>query len=413
MQSKIYLFGAGINCAAVIEFFGKSNIIAIIDSDKRLQGDYYDEIPIISLQRYISENHGEKIVVSGFYAAEKIADILIENNITDFYICPYMQNGFYKNALDIAVKLNLFQYSNICFFSENPMSNVIILSMRNEGYGGEFCFVDMVDSKAKKSILIVTNMEEKKQLKENRSDYIKIIDINDIYKKKYRFKNYELIKFKNMHHGKRCFIIGNGPSLTYQDLQKLYKKKEICFGVNRIYLSYEYTDWRPDYYVACDYLIVKKDAKIIQELSADKFIRHYFNRIIFNKQEDIYEYNGIVEDNKGLPFSSDIVKGVYMGKTVVYDCIQIAAYMGFTEIYLLGVDLTENMIAEAEGTHFYKSPDTNEHLMKGDRGANLRAMKNARTYMELAGRTLKNATRNAQWDEIEKVDFDSLFYTDN
>ncbi len=38
----------------------------------------------------------------------------------------------------------------------------------------------------------------------------------------------------NIHHGQRCFIIGNGPSLQRTDLTKL--KDEFTFGMNRIYL---------------------------------------------------------------------------------------------------------------------------------------------------------------------------------
>ena len=39
-------------------------------------------------------------------------------------------------------------------------------------------------------------------------------------------------------------------------------------------------------------------------------------------------------------FSDDITKVVYTGKSVVYAMLQIAAYMGFTEIYLLGLTAT-------------------------------------------------------------------------
>lgn len=413
MQSKFYLFGAGINCAAVIKFLGKSNIIAIIDSDKRLQESTFDGIPIISLQRYINENHREKIAISGYYSAEKIANALIEKKITDFYVCPCMQNGFYSSGLDIAVKLNLFQYCNICFFSNNPLSEAIIYNMRMEGYSGRFYFLDSNKNEVKDAVLIVTNIIEKEQYIKSEDNYLEIIDINDIYMKQYAYKNSKLEKFKNIYAGKRCFIIGNGPSLTYQDLQKLYNEKEICFGVNRIYFAYEYTDWRPDYYVACDYFIIKKDTRIIQQLNTNKFIRHLYNENLFDGQKDIYEYRGLVESKSGVGFSDDIVKGVCIGRTVVYDAIQIAAYMGFSEIYLLGVDMSENMVAEAEGAHFYKSPDINEHLMKSDRDTNLRAMRNARIHMESQGRILKNATRNAKWNEIEKVDFDCLFGSKN
>ena len=33
----------------------------------------------------------------------------------------------------------------------------------------------------------------------------------------------QLLKYKNLHQGEKCFIIGNGPSLRAEDLQKLYE----------------------------------------------------------------------------------------------------------------------------------------------------------------------------------------------
>lgn len=408
-NAKYYLFGAGINCAAVIKFFGKSNIKAIIDSDERLQGEVFDGIPIISLVQYKEENQQETIIISSSYFSEDIIKLLERNGIKDFYVSPYMQIGFYENGLDIAKKLNLFQYPGITFVSEHPMAKNIIIEMRNRGYNGEFYFIDTDKFVAKETVLVITNKIEKNQYIDKKKEYLNLIDITDIYKKKFSYKNPMLEKFKKKHEGKRCFVIGNGPSLTYSDLQKLHDEKEICFGVNRIYLAYQYTDWRPDYYVACDYFILKKDAKIIQEMCVDKFIRYQFKEIDFDKKENLYEYGVLEPDEKKLPFSDDIVEGTYTGRTVVYDAIQIAAYMGFSEIYLLGVDMTKNMIAEAEGSHFYKSPDVNEKLLRGDRDSNIQAMCNARRYMELQGRIFKNATRNVQWDEVEKINFDSLF----
>ena len=49
---------------------------------------------------------------------------------------------------------------------------------------------------------------------------------------------------------KTAYIIGNGPSLTPEQLNMLIGKD--CFGVNRIDLIYPKTDWRPTYYVRCE-----------------------------------------------------------------------------------------------------------------------------------------------------------------
>ena len=48
-------------------------------------------------------------------------------------------------------------------------------------------------------------------------------------------------------------------------------------------------------------------------------------------------------------FSTDLAEGIYTGYTITYFAIQLAVYMGFKEIFLLGLDL-----AHREGkTHFF------------------------------------------------------------
>jgi hypothetical protein len=42
----------------------------------------------------------------------------------------------------------------------------------------------------------------------------------------------------------RAFVVGNGPSLKADQLEKLIP--EVSFGVNRIHLIYDQTRWRPD-----------------------------------------------------------------------------------------------------------------------------------------------------------------------
>ena len=48
----------------------------------------------------------------------------------------------------------------------------------------------------------------------------------------------------------RAFVVGNGPSLKPEQLDKLIP--EISFGVNRIHLIYDQTKWRPDHFMYMD-----------------------------------------------------------------------------------------------------------------------------------------------------------------
>ena len=140
-------------------------------------------------------------------------------------------------------------------------------------------------------------------------------------------------EFKNKHQGQRCVIIGNGPSLNKMDLSFL--KNEICFGMNKIYLGFEKWNFLPKYYVAVNSLVLEQNAKQIQEIPCTKFIS---NRGIpyIEPQEDIvfvrtYPY-------QGKNFSTNPAEGLQEGNTVTYVAMQLAYYMGFETVILIGVD---------------------------------------------------------------------------
>ena len=67
---------------------------------------------------------------------------------------------------------------------------------------------------------------------------------------KRRKANCTMRELKDKYKGQRCFVIGNGPSLTAEDLNLL--KGEVTFASNRIYKMFEQTDWRPTYYAVFD-----------------------------------------------------------------------------------------------------------------------------------------------------------------
>ncbi len=224
-----------------------------------------------------------------------------------------------------------------------------------------------------------------------------------------------LKSLKDIHNGERCFIIGNGPSLKAHDLDKL--KNEICFGTNGIYEIFEQTEWRPTYYCAQDYKLIrliKKDIK--NKIDCEKFIglfdfrmnpsikdAHYFKMVIDNS------------DPKVIKFSSDMSECCYEGRTITYSAIQIAVYMGFKEIYLLGVDNNYAISFDENGNivkqaniknHFsdnYKLPVIpNTHLKNY-------AYEAARKYADEHDIKIYNATRGGKLEVFERVDFDTLF----
>lgn len=412
-MEKIYIFGAGINCYGVMSFVGKENVIAIIDNDKKKIGGQIKGIDIISLEDYLIKDDNKDIVISGYYYSAEIALQLENRGIVNYYKAPYMQIGFFDDCLDIVKKLNLTGYKQVIMASSNPISRGIEDELKQSGchtkvfYAGNLTQINAYNNVP----ILITNEDDKYVLNKLDVSINKpiILDLVELYREKFTFKNEELLKFKDIHKGKRCFIIGNGPSLTYEDLEFLHSRNEICFGTNRIYMAFENTAWRPDYYVSIDYTLVQKDYEKIRQLSGTKFIRHFYKTEYNWDKTNTYEFCGLNFEPGKPKMSRDIVKGVYSGNTVIYDAIQIALYMGFSEIYMLGVDMTSSKRPEEDGYHFYKSPDTNENLVVGNFPEIFRALRYMREQIEKEGRIIKNATRGGELEELERVIFDELF----
>ena len=249
--------------------------------------------------------------------------------------------------------------------------------------------------------------------------------------------NEEILKYKNRYDGKRCFLIGNGPSLKAEDLNKLYINKEISFGCNYIYKIFNETAWRPSYYVVSDLAFIKLDYKNFAELDIDvKFIGNPTQ--IMDIDEDILNvlqigngkvhfFNKVVmhDDSNVLPFSPDPSRAVYTGGTVMYAMIQFAVYFGFSEIYLLGVDnnyvpMIDTLRRNDKVNHFYNvDASINEQtieirgLASVDGSINAKLLEYTYTiaakYCKKHNIKIFNATRGGKLEVFRRYDFDNLF----
>lgn len=219
----------------------------------------------------------------------------------------------------------------------------------------------------------------------------------------------------NKHNGERCFIIGSGPSLLVEDLEKL--KKEICFASHRIYSIYNRTSWRPQYYCAQDCALINKSAKVIGELvQSDWKLIAASKNAPCKKVKDACYLNIIEEEfYPDYPkFAEEISEGFYEGMTVTYMCIQVAVYMGFKEIYLLGVDHNYSATRTADGK--IEKDDSIKNYFSSDYSLDAipqlykstKAYEGARKYAQEHGIKIYNATRGGKLEAFERVNFDDI-----
>lgn len=230
-----------------------------------------------------------------------------------------------------------------------------------------------------------------------------------------------LQKVRNAHAGRRCFIIGNGPSLNAADLEKLKENGEITFAFNRIYHIFDQTSWRPTYYVSQDQKMLAGCAADVEKIQAEiKFIpaeMDWYEDIHIKGIQPFHIVNRDVGDYPD--FSEDIAKCVVNSKTVVYSAIQIAVYMGIREIYLIGVDhhfhtsindKGEIIVDPTAKDYFcaaYNQDKTDLYIPNTDKSTLTFAA--AKRYADSHGIKIYNATRGGKLEVFERVDFDSLF----
>lgn len=223
-----------------------------------------------------------------------------------------------------------------------------------------------------------------------------------------------LQSYRNQHAEKRCFIIGNGPSLKKTDLSLL--NGEQSFGTNRIYLAFDQLNFRPSYYVCSNELIVEQCARDIEKLSMPKFIG-WHNREMINFTSDMT----YLWTRCGLRswFFTDLTEGCWEGNTVTMVAIQLAYYMGFGEVVLVGVDHSYNFTGTPHAPQVSQGDDPNHfapnYFGKGFKwhlpdleGSEL-SYRIARHMFSLDGRRIVDATIGGKLEVFPKVDYYSLF----
>jgi hypothetical protein len=232
-----------------------------------------------------------------------------------------------------------------------------------------------------------------------------------------------IASYKDIHKGERAFILGNGPSLNHCDLRLL--KDEITFGVNSIFLNYETMGFHPTYYVVEDVFVAEDRASEINAYHGPiKFFGNYLRYCLSDSDNTLWlNVRFRYDDYPGFPhFSRNALRMVWTGGTVTYICLQLAYYMGFSEVYLVGFDhsYTISPNAQVSGTEIISTSDDPNHFNPNYFGKGYRwhdpkvdrmekAYAKAKQVFESDDRKICNATVGGKLEVFERVAYLSLF----
>ncbi len=251
-------------------------------------------------------------------------------------------------------------------------------------------------------------------------------------------------EFKNKYDGKRCFIIGNGPSIKKVDFSKL--SDEITFTVNQLPRNPEFAKLKTTFHVWADARFFDIDENKPEDIELLNIMRNVNSEgnkpVVFYKdvayqmikkfhldeELKIYYYQqGGFDSYRLINADIDFTNLVPGFSTVIQYIICLAVYMGFKEIILLGCDCTgivstaESRIGKAENSAYGYSISSNEkkRLEKVQKLTSFRDemqwwvhifddYKILDEYCKKHGAKLLNATNPTLLENIERVNLDEL-----
>lgn len=220
-------------------------------------------------------------------------------------------------------------------------------------------------------------------------------------------------QFKHRHKNERCFILGNGPSLNKTDLSLL--KDEFTFGLNRIYLLFPQLNFTTTYLVSTNPHVIEQFADDIAALPMPKFVAWEGRKFLPQRPDTIFFH----KHPRDLKFSKNPAFGVWEGATVTYVAMQLAYYMGFQKVILIGVDHSFKTQGPAHKLVVSENDDPN-HFSGSYFGRGVRwqlpdldtseiAYTLAKEAYRRAGREIVDATIEGKLEVFPKVDYASLF----
>lgn len=132
-----------------------------------------------------------------------------------------------------------------------------------------------------------------------------------------------------------CLIVGNGPSL--KNVPDSFLSKYPTFGTNRCYLRFT-----PTFYVAVNPLVISQNRAEIDALKCQKFVM-----------------GDNLKRSTQRPFSFAPLEWVNEGYTVTYVCLQLAYWMQFRTVLLVGVDHRYQAVGKPNETQTLQGDDPN------------------------------------------------------
>lgn len=136
---------------------------------------------------------------------------------------------------------------------------------------------------------------------------------------------------RHRHWGQKAVILGNGPSLLKSDLSLL--DGVFTFGLNKINLLFDQSDFRPSCIVAVNSLVLQQNADFYNRTTIPLFLDSGGLRWVRSRPTITY-----LHSSSQPKFPQDCSISLFQGATVTFVALELAFHLGFTEVALIGCD---------------------------------------------------------------------------
>ncbi|MCU0390530.1 MAG: DUF115 domain-containing protein [Thermoflexibacter sp.] len=137
----------------------------------------------------------------------------------------------------------------------------------------------------------------------------------------------------NQYKGKKAVILCNGPSLLKVDFDLLMKSGVYTFGLNKINLLFEKTEFRPSFIAAVNHLVLEQNQDFYNQTDIPLFLESYGQKFVKSRPNVTF-----IKETYQQSFARDCSISVYSGYTVTFVAMQLAYHIGFDQIALVGCD---------------------------------------------------------------------------
>lgn len=237
-----------------------------------------------------------------------------------------------------------------------------------------------------------------------------------------------LLSLKGTYRGRRCFVMGNGPSLNEMELSLL--SDDFVWGSNRCYLLYDRINWRHQFFVSMDTRVLPDIADEVNELSDELpktsfFFPYCFAQRTITPKPNVFFYNQVrAEANRPETMvSAKVERWVPEVSTVTIAAIHLATHLGFDPIYLIGCDTSYRVqstveIEDEHGNDFVSTADDDanhfdpRYFGKGRKWHDPHVDRMIAMYEVVKARSqasIVNATVGGNLEVFPRVEFKSLF----